>query len=102
MRAAVLLAAWLPLGLLHAFGWLVGSVLWIFPNTLRRITQRNLQLCLPELDARQRARLARVSLVHSMRSALEAPAIWYGPRGRVARWLDDPSALAQLREVLGA
>lgn len=101
-RGAVVLAGWLPLPLLHALGWLAGTLLWIFPNTLRRVSLRNLELCLPGLDARGRRRLARASLIHSMRSALEAPAIWFGPRWRVARWLDDPPAQERLRQVLGA
>ncbi len=96
-RWLLMLSGYLPLPLLHACGWLVGRVLWWIPNKLRAITLQHLRLCLPELDDAQRRRIARQSLGHMAMAVLEAPAIWFGPQGRLRTWLKDPAAEAALR-----
>ncbi|MGH8462026.1 MAG: lysophospholipid acyltransferase family protein [Stenotrophobium sp.] len=99
LRTSFILLGLLPLGLMHAIGVLVGTLLWLTPNKPRRMTLHHLALCLPELNPAQRNRLARRSLVQSACSIFELPAIWYGPRGRLQRWLNQSAAGAQLRAL---
>jgi len=99
IRAGMVALGWLPLPLLHAGGWLLGWLLWLFPNELRDISQRHLDRCLPELSAAERRRIVRRSLCQSMQAVLEAPAIWFGPAWRLRRWLDDAALRRQLAEV---
>lgn len=86
----------LPLPLLHATGAALGALMWWLPSSLKAVTLRHLELCLPELDAGQRRRLARESLVQSMQAVLEAPAIWFGPEARLRRWVAEPAMREQL------
>jgi KDO2-lipid IV(A) lauroyltransferase len=90
-RAALVAAGTLPLPLLHAAGAALGTLLWLLPTPQRAVTRRHLERCLPELSAGQRRRIAHQSLRHSMKAVFEAPAIWFGPRARLRRWLEDPA-----------
>lgn len=92
----------LPLFVLHGLAALIGSLLWIVPNSPKRIALRHLELCLPELPAEDRRWIARQSLIHLAKALLEAAAIWFGPERRLRRWLDDADAARRLREVFSA
>jgi Lauroyl/myristoyl acyltransferase len=101
-RALLIALGWLPLPLLHAIGWLAGVLLWRLPNNLKRTTLRHLELCLPELNDKARSRVARRSLIESMKAVAEAPAIWFGPMRRLRRWMGDTEALRVLRAAAAA
>ena len=83
LRLLLTLLAWLPLPVLHALGDALGTLLWLLPNSLKRIALRNIRACLPELDERAVRRLARRSLVHQVKAVLDMPMIWVGPARRV-------------------
>jgi KDO2-lipid IV(A) lauroyltransferase len=73
------LFAALPLPVAHAIGTVLGFALIVLPNSLRRITKINLDLCYPELDTRARARLARRSLMETGKTIMEMGAMWCWP-----------------------
>jgi KDO2-lipid IV(A) lauroyltransferase len=100
IRAALTVLGQLPLPLLHAIGWLLGNLAWLIPNGYRKMTVRQLELCLPELKAAERQRIARASLIESLKAICEIPAIWYGPKWRVRRWIRDPVTLEVFRKLL--
>lgn len=102
LRASLIALGALPLALLHGLGWLLGNLLWLTPNKLKRISLRHLELCFPQWPAPQRRRVARRSLIESAKAVTEAPAIWFGASRRLARWLDDEAAKTQLRTLLAA
>ncbi len=68
--------ACLPLPAAHALGAALGWLLAVTPNSLRRVTHINLQMCLPELSDAERERVARRSLVESGKGFLETGAAW--------------------------
>src|ERR1043165_1517807 len=70
IRIVFHLIALLPLRAAHAVGDFVGSVLWLTNNGRKKAALKNIGLCLPELDARQREVLARIALKHEMKSVL--------------------------------
>lgn len=86
----------LPLRWLHGLGaWLAGRR----HGRTWHIVQRNLALCLPELDPAQRDSLARDTMRESGRSMLEAFRIWTRPR-RALGWIrhvDGAELLSQAR-----
>ena len=82
----------LPLPLLHGIGVLLGQLFSLLPNRHRRITQRNLQLCFPEMGERQRARLLVQSLQETGKTFMETALMWCGSRRRI---------LGLVREVIG-
>lgn len=66
----------LPLGVSRVLGTLAGYVIWVSQGRSVRVTQRNIDLCFPELEAAEREMLVRESLVETGKTAAEAPAIW--------------------------
>lgn len=81
------LTARLPLSWLHTLGRLLGRLLVWLPNKPRRIAALNIERCLPELDAAARQHILRESLSQFGCAALESPALWQGPEGRVKSWI---------------
>ncbi|HEY0973015.1 MAG TPA: lysophospholipid acyltransferase family protein [Solimonas sp.] len=76
------LSRW-PLRLLHGLGDLIGWILWLLPKGRRNVAMRNIDLCLPDLPAAQRRRIARASVQHEVKTVLEMPVIWLGDATRV-------------------
>ena len=86
----------LPLPVLHLCGLVAGLLLAVVPNKLARLSRIHMLYCLPDRPWWRRQWIVLCSLVHSMAATLEAPAIWFGPRRRLRRWLRAPEATAQL------
>jgi KDO2-lipid IV(A) lauroyltransferase len=90
-RAAIALLwllHWLPARWQWALGGGLGTLLHALAGPRRRIAQRNLELCLPELDARARAALVREHFRWLGRSLIERGLLWYAPRERLERLID--------------
>ena len=100
LRALLVLLGHIPLPVLHGSAALIGRIAWYVPNNLKRVTQLHLDLCLSELPAADRERIARLSLIHMAKAVLEAPAIWFGPERRLLAWLADEPARERLRLAL--
>lgn len=83
MRPLFHVLARFPLVLLQGLGNLIGWVLWLVPNGRRETAYRNIEVCLPDLTARQRRRLVRRSLCHEIKTILEMPVIWLAGERRV-------------------
>jgi Kdo2-lipid IVA lauroyltransferase/acyltransferase len=77
------LVHWLPVGWQSALGRAVGALAWRFAGGRRRIALRNLELCLPELDAAAREQLAREHFGWLGSSLVERGLLWYAPRERL-------------------
>jgi KDO2-lipid IV(A) lauroyltransferase len=75
----------LPLAVQAAFGRGLGRLLYRFAGTRRRIAQRNLELCMPELAAAQRDAIVREHFEWLGRSLLERGLLWYAPVERLKR-----------------
>ena len=76
---------WLPLWLQAALGSALGRLLYTVARERRRIAARNVQLCLPELDAKQRRDLLRRHFRWLGRSAVERALLWYASPARLKR-----------------
>lgn len=93
----VQMAGWLPLPVLHAVGWLAGTLMAWIPNSQRETARQQIDLCLPELPESARRSLARRSLIETAKAVVEAPAFWFGPLWRVRRWIRDEAFVAEIR-----
>ena len=79
------LVHFLPLRAIAAIGRALGSLLfWLIPER-RRVTRINLAKCFPDMDPRERERLAREHFRALCRSLLELGLVWWAPRERVER-----------------
>ncbi|MBL0422344.1 lipid A biosynthesis acyltransferase [Ramlibacter sp. AW1] len=76
---------WLPLSWQAAFGRVIGGWLWQLAGSRRRITLRNLQLCLPELSPADHERLGRELFKWFSRSVLERGLLWWAPESRLRK-----------------
>lgn len=77
---------------IYRLGGAVGASMARMPTNELRATRLNLELCLPELDARDRVALTRASLAETGRTFLEFSAMWCWPGERV---------LALVQETVG-
>lgn len=85
LLALLWLLHWLPLGAQAAIGRALGRLLYRLAGSRRKVALRNLELCLPELDAAARERLAREHFAWLGRSLLERGLLWWAPRERLER-----------------
>ena len=74
---------WLPASWQSAIGAVAGMLLHRLAGTRRRIALRNIELCLPELDAKAREALVREHFRWLGRSLL-----WFAPRERIERLIE--------------
>lgn len=85
IRALFRLLSWMPLPLMHAIGYGIGTLLYWLPTRARHVTLTNLRLCFPEKDEREIRALARRSLQETGKSATELGLIWASPVDKVMR-----------------
>jgi KDO2-lipid IV(A) lauroyltransferase len=70
------IASYFPLSFSRALGTLVGVVMAHTNSRFANVTRKNIELCLPELSAPERERLAKRSMIETCQLTLEVPAIW--------------------------
>jgi len=83
LRGLLGLFAALSLKANHRIGRWLGLLAWRLDGRIRRITEENIQRCLPDWDEEQRTQLARNSLIETGKTVTETGAIWRWPRWRV-------------------
>jgi KDO2-lipid IV(A) lauroyltransferase len=77
--------AQLPLAAQAALGRGGGALLYRLARTRRRVAERNLELCMPELPRAERDALVREHFRWLGRSLLERGLLWYAPVERLRR-----------------
>lgn len=83
--ALLWLIRWLPMPVIGALAWLLGTVACLLAGERRRVGQRNLRLCFPELSTSTRNRILRKHFRHMIRLVLEYGVLWWSPANRLAR-----------------
>lgn len=86
----------LPLRAIHALGAAIGLSLYVLPTESRRIARRNIELCFPQLDLRQRRALLRSSLLETGKGLLEASALWLWTADRTVGLVREVEGQAEL------
>ena len=77
--------AWLPYPLIVWLGTALGLLLRYLPIGFVNTARRNLELCLPELSPRERARLLNQHFASLGIGLLEIPLAWWSSAARIAR-----------------
>ena len=70
------LISWVPLRLLRVAGKLLGNILWALNGRARQTSEKNIQVCFPQMDKNQQSRLVRHSMQHLGITALEMAYVW--------------------------
>jgi Kdo2-lipid IVA lauroyltransferase/acyltransferase len=73
----------LPLRVQLWLGDALGALAHALAGSRRRIAQRNIERCLPELDAAARSKLVREQFKWLGRSIVDRGLFWYAPRARI-------------------
>ena len=95
------LVHFLPMAVIAAIGNAVGAAaFWLIPER-RRVTRVNLEKCFPQMDPRERERLARAHFRAFCRSFVERGILWWAPRERIERIIRI-EGLEHLRALGGA
>jgi KDO2-lipid IV(A) lauroyltransferase len=94
--------ALVPLRALHGSGALLGAILARRWKRGRRISERNLALCFPDLDGAARARLQAAAFAELGKSIFELPRIWCTPPARLSALIHEVRGEALLDEALAS
>ena len=78
-------ASRLPLRVLQALGATLGWLFWIAHSRKRKIVEANLARVRPQMESRERARLARACLIETGKSLIEVFGIWGRAQPTLAR-----------------
>jgi KDO2-lipid IV(A) lauroyltransferase len=79
------LAQWLPFSVQVVFGAALGRLLSFLPFSYKRIARRNLELCFPELTARERRKLLRRHFASLGIGLFETANVWWCSNERIRR-----------------
>ena len=99
--------SWLPYSLQLFLGKLVGRLLYKVMGSRRKVADRNIELCFPEMSAEERHKLVKTNFDNTGIAMFESGMAWWWPNWRVesmvsvkgAEHVND--ALAQGKGVLG-
>jgi len=75
-KLTLLSTAILPLKLIHFLGMLMGKISWQSNSRIRRIAEKNIKLCFPELTHLQQEELVKKSLYETCKVILETGKMW--------------------------
>lgn len=101
-RALLWLFSLLPLPLNHALGGFVGVLYYYLPNTLARVTRRNIELCFPQMSAAERDALVRRNLRETARTVFETGPMWYWSHPRLLSLIKGVSGLEYVQQAKAA
>lgn len=73
----------LPMRLIRALAWLLGSLAYCLAGERRRVGLINLRLCFPELSEAKRRRMIRANFRYMMRLLLEYGVVWWSRAERL-------------------
>ncbi|MBV8047975.1 MAG: lipid A biosynthesis lauroyl acyltransferase [Paludibacterium sp.] len=75
----------LPMPVIGALAWVLGSIAWLLAAERRRVGLTNLRLCFPDLTDAERHRLLRRNFRYMMRLMLEYGVVWWSSAERLDR-----------------
>ncbi len=76
IKTILIITALLPLKTVHFLGKIIGKLTWITNSRIRKIAQRNIQLCFPELNSEQQKELVKKILNETGKLILETGKMW--------------------------
>ena len=91
--------AHVPLPALRAFAGGLGHLLYWVAKPRRKVVDRNLAVCFPELSQAERERIARQTFVYVAQSWLDRSWLWHAPQAVTSARLKVKGAPADLEEL---
>lgn len=93
-------AGLVPLKLAQTIGGWLGLLAWRLNGRPRRITETNINICLPELSASEKQRLVRESLIHTGKTVMEIPLMWEKPVHQCLAYVSETRGLERVDQAL--
>ncbi|ROR99017.1 KDO2-lipid IV(A) lauroyltransferase [Sinobacterium caligoides] len=90
----------LPLRLLRGIGTAAGYLMWRQQGRAYKVTQKNIELCFPELDQQQRQQLVRRSLEETAKVGAELAQVWAAPWQRTRDKIVEVEGQALFEEAI--
>jgi KDO2-lipid IV(A) lauroyltransferase len=78
----------LPIALIRALAWLLGSLAYLLAGARRRVGLINLRLCFPELSEAGRRRMIRANFRYMMQLLLEYGVVWWSSAKRLDKLVE--------------
>ena len=100
LKALIRSFALLPVRMAQSVGALVGWLLWVTPNRLRRTTDGNLELCYPDLAPDERRRIARASLLETGKTVAEVGWVWFSSTEKLLERIESVEGEDHVRRAL--
>lgn len=98
-KLVIHILALLPLRISYLLGTLLGYLAYLIPNSLQKPAKTNIELCFPELTAKQRARIYKDSFIELGRVATETGALLLWNNDRTLRLVKKVSGLELFEEA---
>ncbi len=77
LKFVLFITSILPLKLLHIISLGIGNIVWRSNCRIRRITEKNICLCYPQLNHNQQTELAKKTLTETCKVILETGKVWH-------------------------
>ena len=94
------LLALLPFRIAYLLGSMLGYLVYLIPNSLQKPAKTNIDLCFPELTAKQRARIYKDSFIELGRVAAETGALLLWNKNRTFNLVKKVSGIELFEEAL--
>jgi KDO2-lipid IV(A) lauroyltransferase len=92
--------SFLPLPVAHAFGKLVGLGLWYSQSAHSKVVMKNLELCFPDENDKQRTSKAKASLIALGKTYAEMGMSWMWPISKVDKIITKVEGIEYLEQAL--
>lgn len=76
LKSILIISALLPLKVVHFLGEIIAKLTWLTNSRIRRIAEKNIQLCFPELNPQQQNECVQKILNETGKVILEAGKMW--------------------------
>ena len=77
-KIVLTLTSVLSLRTIHILGRFIGWLAWVANARIRRIAEKNIALCFPELDSQEQSNLVKNTLKETGKTILETGKMWQG------------------------
>jgi KDO2-lipid IV(A) lauroyltransferase len=99
-RTVIQFLSCFSLGWTHRFGVVIGWLLWLTSNSLKRISTENINSAYPDYSRAERHRLIKGSLIELGRGFCELGPLWCWPREKLLPLVQDDGGAQTIREAL--
>lgn len=98
----LLIFSGLPLPLLHGIGFILGHGLWWSSSRLKKVAQKNICLCFPDLSPIEQSKFCRRSLIELGKTATETAFLWKCSKDKMLRQIRQISGKETLEQTMAA